>query len=425
MAEGPTERDRAPGPRSRDSPSLGTVLTGLSLTQVVSWGALYYAFPVLAPAIAADTGWSPTTISAAFSGGLVTSALVGVPVGRLLDRLGPRQVMTWGSVLAGLAMVLIAWSPSLTAFALAWVVAGVAMSGVLYQPAFAALMRWYGARHLRALATLTLVAGLASTVFAPLAAVLGERLDWRGAYVALGIGLLVTTVPVHAVALRRPWPADEHADDEEASRDYASSVVRTRTFRLLAVGLTLASLAMYAALINLVALALERGVSTSVAAWALGLGGLGQVIGRMVYASTAHRLGLRARTALVFTLAALSTAALAVVPGDGLVLIALSMVAGFARGIATLLQATAVSDRWGPRSYGRLSGILAAPVVLATALAPWAGAATADLTGSYAITYVLLAVVGAVGAVLMVLSAPAARPGAGGTKGPVGGWGTG
>jgi MFS family permease len=383
------------------------VLAALCLTEIVSWGVLYYAFPVLAPGIAADTGWSTTAISAAFSAGLVTSALVGIPVGRLLDRSGPRAVMTAGSALAGLAVGLIAWSPNLAVFTFAWAVAGVAMAGVLYQPAFAALIRWFGVRHLPALATLTLVAGLASTVFAPLTAALDARLDWRGAYLVLGLGLLVVTVPAHAIALRRSWPPDHHIDDESADvRAYAASVTTTPRFRLLVVGLTAASLAMYAALINLVPLLLEMGISAAVAAWALGLGGVGQVAGRIVYTVSAHRISLRSRTVLVFSLSAASIAALALAPGDALLLIGLSMVAGVARGIGTLLQATAVTDRWGPRAYGRLSGILGAPVVFAAALAPWVGAMLADLTGSYATTYGVLAAAGAGGAVLMTLSTP-------------------
>ena len=61
-------------------------LAALSVGQVVSWGILYYALIVAAPAIADDTGWSLVTVTAAFSGGLVISALAGVVVGRLLDR---------------------------------------------------------------------------------------------------------------------------------------------------------------------------------------------------------------------------------------------------------------------------------------------------------------------------------------------------
>ena len=78
----------------------GQALAGLCLTQVVGWGVLYYAFPVALAAIAADTGWSETAATAAFSTGLLVSAVAGIPVGRLLDRCGPRPVMTGGSLLA-------------------------------------------------------------------------------------------------------------------------------------------------------------------------------------------------------------------------------------------------------------------------------------------------------------------------------------
>ena len=158
---------------------LRRVLVVLCVTEIVSWGVLYYAFPVLAPTIAADTGWSIAAMTAAFSTGLVVSALVGIPVGRWLDRIGPRPVMTTGSVLAVPAVVGIAAAPTLPWFFAAWVLAGVAMAGTLYPPAFAALTRWWGPRRVTALTALTLLAGLASTIFAPLTAALLAHLRWR------------------------------------------------------------------------------------------------------------------------------------------------------------------------------------------------------------------------------------------------------
>src|ERR687897_2790555 len=87
-------------PKTLNEFGLRRVLVILCVTQIVSWGVLYYAFPVLAPSIAADTGWSIAAVTAAFSTGLVVSALVGIPAGRWLDRIGPRPVMTLGSLLA-------------------------------------------------------------------------------------------------------------------------------------------------------------------------------------------------------------------------------------------------------------------------------------------------------------------------------------
>lgn len=387
-------------------PRLAAVLAGLCVTEIVSWGLLYYAFPVLAPLISADTGWSAVSVSAAFSVALVVSALAGVAVGRYVDRHGPRRVMTTGSILGVVALVIIAAAPNLPVFFAGWVLVGAAMSGVLYPPAFVAITGWFTTRRLGALATLTLVGGLASTVFAPLVATAGAQVGWRGTYLWAAAVLAVLTIPTHAVVLRRPWPTTEHRhhDDREAEKAYTSAVVASRRFRLLAVGFTAVSVAMYAALLALVPLMLERGLTAQLAAWILGLGGLGQVAGRLVYTALARRAPLTVRTATVFVLVTVSIAALAVIPGPTGVLVALSMTAGIGRGVATLLQATAITDRWGPRAYGHLSGMLGLPVLLATALAPWAGTVLAEVTGGYATAFAILAVLAGLGTVLMIAS---------------------
>lgn len=89
----------------------GGGLSTLCFAQTVSWGLLYYSLPVAVAPLSEDTGWSHTTITAAFSLGLIVSAAVGLRVGKILDHQGPRQVMTLGAVTGALALALVAWSP--------------------------------------------------------------------------------------------------------------------------------------------------------------------------------------------------------------------------------------------------------------------------------------------------------------------------
>ncbi|MGW3217723.1 MFS transporter, partial [Streptomyces parvus] len=351
------------GDRSRPR----AVLPALCATQITSWGIVFYAFPVLNPQITEDTGWSTGATTAAFSLALLVSAFAGIRVGRIIDHRGPRTVMTAGSVLGVLSILIVAAAPNLPLFFAGWVLAGFAMAATFYQPAFAAITRWWAPDHVRALTIVTLAGGLASTFFAPLTAALADHLSWRMTDTVLAAVLAAVTIPAHALALRAPWPPAPSPSTADVGQS-AKTAARSRPFRMPAVALTLSAFTVSAAVVALVPLLLERGYSTSQAAWALGLGGAGQTLGRTLYAAIARRTEVTARTTTLIALGGLTTAALALAPGPYPLLIALSIVAGMVRGNLTLLQATAITDRWGTTHYGRLSGLLAAPTTTAAAV---------------------------------------------------------
>lgn len=371
------------------------VLLALCVTEITSWGVLYYAFTVLSPQISADTGWSAPAVTAAFSAGLVTSALVGIPVGRWLDRIGPRWIMTGGSVLGVISVIAVAAAPNFGLFAAAWIFSGVAMSAVFYAPAFAALTRFFGTEAVRALTVLTLVAGFASTVFAPLTAALAAQLSWRHTYLVLAAVLAVVTIPAHFFGLRRPWPA--LAVDHRT--ESPTRIARSPSFVALIAAFALSGLASYAVIANLVPLMNQRGIGTGAAALALGLGGAGQVLGRLGYQTLVRRVGVVPRTVGVMAGVAVTTALLGVFTSYAALVIA-AIGAGVVRGIMTLLQATAVTERWGATHYGHLSAYLNAPIMIATAVGPFVGAALASLFGGYAVMFVALGAIAAVGALL-------------------------
>ena len=198
--------------------------------------------------------------------------------------------------------------------------------------------------------------------------------------------LAAITLPGHLLGLSLPWtPAEarpEHRPD---------AVARSGAFIALAAALGLAAFAAYAAVVNLVPLLTHRGLSTSQAALALGLGGVGQVLGRLGYGRLTAATTVRTRTTVVLLAGAATILLLGLLPGPYAALVVVSVLAGGARGIFTLLQATAVTDRWGPEHYGRLNGLLSAPGTFAAALAPWAGAALAGPLGGYPAVFCLLA----------------------------------
>jgi len=395
--------DQLSGTTARADVGRSGVLAALCVTTTVSYGILYYAFTVLHPDITRDTGWSGTAVTWAFSAGSLAGAVAGIGVGRVIQRVGPRWVMTGASALGTAALVGVAVAPAYPVFLVCWLFVGVATSGLFYPPAFAALTGWFRERRVQAITTLTLAAGFASTIFAPVTEALRDELGWRDTYLVLAAGLGLVTLPLHALALRPAWPGVARGRTPHRDRD----VLASPAFLLLTTGCTLVVVAEFSSLVHLVGLLTDRGLSPSLAAWALGLGGAGQVAGRLFFPWLVRSVPPRPRAVAVTLGIAGTVAVLAVVPGPAAVLVAASIAAGVARGLFTLVTATVVADHWGPERYAAINGVFNAPLTVGTALAPAAGALLLAWTGSYTGAYTVLAVLAGLGGLLLSLPAAA------------------
>lgn len=358
-------------------------LFALCVAELVCWGLLYYSLPVAVTPISEDTGWSHTIVTAALSLGLVVSAIAGIRVGRMLDSRGPRAIMAGGTLVGVIALLIVAAAPNLIVFFAAWILAGFAQSATLYPPAFAVVTRWYGTERVKPLTMLTLVGGLASTVFAPIIAWLIDACGWRLTYVILAGILAVVALPMHLFFLNRRWTDENATATARPSRAAIRAITRSPRFIVLQIAVALATFTLFAVTINIIPVLIERGAGYSLAAIALGLVGFGQVSGRFGYPSLERRTNARARTVLLFACGAVGLWLLALVPGPIWLLIGIAMVTGGVRGCMTLFQATAVSDRWGTENFGAINGVFVAPITTGTALAPVAGPALAAVFGGY------------------------------------------
>ena len=403
-------RPLATPPRAATGPAFGPrrEVVVLCATEIINWGALVYAFTVASTTIAVTERWPLTHLLGAFTVAQLAAGLVGVWVGRRIDALGPRGVMTAGSLVGAAALVTVASSPTLWCFYAGWLLAGIAMSATLYAPAFAAVMGWARddvRRRIRGLTAITLVAGLASTVFAPLTAYLLGQLGWRATYLVMA-ALVGATAALHWWGLRLPWPGREAGPVARLQPSADTARFRSREFRLLVAAMALGGFCVHAVVVNLVPLLVESGLTLQAAATVMAVGGLGQVTGRLFYGRLDAVTGPAGRAWLTLGLVAVATVAFAEVHSPVALVAVISFAGGVARGMFTLVQATAVSDRWGHHAYGARNGLLAGWTMGASALAPWAGSFLADQVGGYSVAFWVL------GAGLLVAAA-GIRPGAG------------
>ena len=357
------------------------IVGALSITETVSWGILYYAFAAFLVPMQRELDASAAQLTGAFSLALAVSALAGVFVGRHLDRHSPRTLMTVGSI-AGAGLV-VAWSQvhGLAAFYALWFAIGVVMAAVLYEPAFTVLAKHFhdAPERRRAMTAMTLVAALASFIFLPLSQALIDAYGWRDALLVLAIVLAVTTIPLHALVLR-PAAAPTR---EPAPSAPAGAALRSPPFWLLSGAFVLAALATIAMTVFSIPFLLERGHSPAFAAFAVGLIGVSQIPGRILFAR------LHAEPWNVFALIGLGVAVVVAFDSTATVLIGLVLL-GMGNGMATLSRATAIADLYGPAAYGTIASVAGGLNTAARAAGPFLAAVYAAVVGYSALLWTLV-----------------------------------
>jgi MFS family permease len=386
------------------------VVAALCVTETVTWGIIYYGYPVFLRSMETDLGASRVAVTAAFSLGLAVSALAALPVGRWLDRHGPRGLMTLGSCLA--TLLCLAWARVETMGALyaVWFGMGFALAATLYEPAFAAVVSWFATRNRdRALLTLTLAAGLASTIFMPIEAWLLVRLGWRTTITLLAVVLGVITIPLHALVLRRapaePAPATGVASPPTQASLTLGAAARTSIFWVLAVAFVVGNFATVSVTVHLIPYLADRGYAATVAAMMIGWMGAMQLPGRLFFMPVAAWLGPRWVAAGVF---AAQGAALVQLPLVHVIptLVPFVMMFGAANGMSTLARASSMAHIFGPRHYGAISGAVALGANGARAVGPVGASLLVLALGAYERLFWALAVALAVVSVAVLLTNP-------------------
>jgi MFS family permease len=362
------------------------IVSALSITHLVSYGTLFYAFALLIEPMERDLGWSKTALTAAFSLALVSSAFFAVPVGRLIDRGYGRAVMTGGSVLAALLLALWALTESYPAFVLIWLAMGAAMSALFYDAGFAVLALNLGLLARRGITIITLVAGFASTVFIPLLHILIEHYGWRGtilAMAALNIGICAL---LHASSIPAASKPPRH---EAGSRAVLPSLSNPRrvlvlpAFWLFVVTNVLQGIISTGLPIHLIPIFLERGFSIDAAVAAYAVIGPAQVAARFLTGFGERAMSLRGIGVATMALSALAFLLLPFIPAGSWLILAFAALYGASNGMLTIVKALLPPELFGREDYGAIQGMIAMPVRIAMAAAPFAFGALWAWWGSY------------------------------------------
>jgi MFS family permease len=382
----------------------------LGVSQLIGWGISYYVVAVFQPAIMAEMGWSAGVVQGGFALALLAMGVCSPGIGWLIDLAGGRAVMTAGSAALALGCVLLAASHSYPVYFCAWAVLGVAMRMALYDAAFASLARIGGPSAKTAMSQITLLGGLASTVFWPVGQALIVWLGWRGAMLCYA-GFALATLPLHAAL---PVARYEAAENPGAAITALAPAGRGKLVAALLFSLIVMLNSLVATVVSaqMIGILTGMGLTAAAAVAVASLRGIGQSAARLAEILLGHRLHPLDLAVLACALVVCGFAAGLWSGESQSVAVVSSLALGAGIGLVTITRGTLPLVLFDHASYGSLAGLLIVPGFLVPAISPVVSVAVIERFGSSACVWLMIAV-----SVAALLAAVALRLRFGGAAG--------
>lgn len=373
----------------------------LGLTQTLAWGTTYYLPAILAVPMASELNVGTEWIYGAFSAALIIAALAAPSVGRWIDHHGGRDMLAGSNMVIAVGLTVLACANGTAVMIGAWLIIGAGMAMGLYEAAFATLTGIHGGNARGAITGITLLGGLASTVFWPITAYLDAEIGWRAVcLVWAGVHLLVG-FPLNRFGLGDATRSAQSVEPAQANAGWNPTMV------LLAIAFTAISGVSTGVAAHLPRLLMASELSAPAAIAAAALVGPSQVGGRLLEYSAIRHVSPLLSARLAAMAHPLGAIGLIVVGGPAATLFAVLHGAG--NGILTVAKGTLPLTLFGAAGYGQRQGLVTVPARIGQAMAPFAFAVLIERWGSAALG--VSAAIGLFSAGALLVIQPARRSG--------------
>ncbi|WP_232839661.1 MULTISPECIES: MFS transporter [Nocardia] len=348
-----------------------------AITQTVGYGTMVQAITVLLVPMSETLDVSRTAVTGAATISTLVGALAAVPVGTLLDRYGGRALMTTGSAIGVVAVVLWSQAETLAHLYLAFTLIGLALAMSTYEAAFAVLVVATAPAHRdRAIIAVAMICGLATSFSFFITSWLEGHLGWRATVLTLAATLALIAVPAHLRAV----PSTATHTDRVARRSGVpvGNALRDRDFWLLVIAFVAQAGSTSAFLLMMVTYFHDIGHSATTAAALPIAVGVAQVFSRLALAALARRYGMTRVTIVSFTVQGLGLVLLPLM-GTSLPLTLACVVAfGLGYGVSVVARPSIIADTFGVPRFASILAVMTVPLALSRAGTPLAAAWLSD-----------------------------------------------
>lgn len=387
---------------------------GVQWLAAVLWMQSYGAYVVL---LQADFGWSKTVMATAFALTRVESGILGPLQGWLVDRFGPRLILSIGTLLFGIGFMLFSQIQSLLGFYLTFALIALGSSLGGFATLMVSLVNWFDRHRAKAVSISQLGYSLGG-LSVPLLIISLEAFGWRTTAFWSGVLVIVAGLPLVQLVRHRPEDHGETVDGirvSDAEQDTTASVgrdftareaMRTSAFWLISFGHAFALLIVSSVMVHLVphlnegldySLAAAGGIVASMTAFQM----IGQVIGG--YLGDHFDKRYICMCCMVGHSAGLLLVTFATEPWMVLGFAALH---GLAWGVRGPQMVALRADYFGPTSFGTIMGFSSLIVMLGMSAGPIVAGYMADSSGNYQSGFTTLASLALIGSVCFFAARP-------------------
>lgn len=386
------------------------VLGATFFVLMVSWGT-FYSFGVFFTPVLTEFGWTRAATSGAYSLSLLLLGVMGMVMGRLNDRFGPRVIAMVCGLMVGLGFLLMSRVDAIWQLYLFYGVIIATGMSTTFVPLLSTVARWFVKK--RSLMTGVAVSGVGmGTIVVPiLARWLISSYGWRWSYTIMGIAVMISVILAAQLLRRDPGQVglapdglrviEDHSSDLESRGISVREAIRTRRFWIIAFVFFCSTFVTQTILMHIVPHAGGLGLSPISAAGILSIIGGLSIGGRIGLGTLADRIGNWLTFVFCFLIALGGFILLLAGEREIWALYMFAVVFGFTYGGFMALPSPIVADLLGLKAHGALFGASNFLATVGGAVGTLIAGRIFDLNGTYRLAFLICACLCVAGLVLL------------------------
>ena len=376
------------------------------LASSVAVGGSQYSFGHFVEPLENTFGWTRTQIGLSLSL-IAFGSFISPLIGSLIDKQGSRRIMAFSMAVFGISYLVRPFMTELWHWYFLSVVQSFSMVGAAMLPPGKLVGLWFPENRGRVIGITAMGNNFGGMVIQPIIAFLVTVYNWKVAYAVVGaLGILVSIYSY--LVVKNPDSESKGILESEKNTDNLTGftlkeAIRTKTFYAITFAILCGTFTYSSLLPQVSSHLIINGVRESTASIAVSLFATCGMVGKFVFGNLSDKYG--PRMALVLDLCGQAIfASLLVYAGDGLPVWVIVPAMGFFLGAFGALYQLIVIDAFGVKHFGAIMGVISISNAVPSFLGPIIAGVSFDITGSYAVAFVITSIIFVLGALSLKLT---------------------